>query len=412
MENSYPGVWNKLKKTKNSASGAKESAKYWCIKFERPANKEQRAIERGNSAANTYWSKYQNNTVKTKTEDNLIYPTKKVKFSKGTKNNAGCVHDISVGKRTPIYAIADGKITCSQKYAIINGKKKLVSYGNVIKFVSSDKTVKATYAHLDSFAKYNLSIPSNSTARYGISDLNKLKISLKNKSIGKSYSVSQGDIIGYTGSAGNSTGPHLHFELYVRGKRVNSPKYLSTSKDDDVEETKYKKSNVYATPLKCYTISKKHVTTYYGSINSNNTGWIDGNKDECTIKEFYTNGYAKVVYSGVNGFAFVPINSLINNSVSVYNTKVSSKQTIYKRSDLKESYGSVGANTKIQVVGKKGNSLQIIVSSDKKYKMAWIDKSKLQKKKTDDMITVNTSNLKTPIKTYTIKKEQIPMETR
>ena len=138
LENSYPGVWNKLKKTKNSASGAKESAKYWCIKFERPANKEQRAIERGNSAANTYWSKYQNNTVKTKTEDNLIYPTKKVKFSKGTKNKAGCVHDISVGKRTPIYAIADRKITCSQKYAIINGKKILVSYGNVIKFVSSD----------------------------------------------------------------------------------------------------------------------------------------------------------------------------------------------------------------------------------------------------------------------------------
>ena len=67
--------------------------------------------------------------------------------------------------------------------------------GNCVK-IKHNSTYETIYAHMKAFAK-------------GIKEGRKVK---------------QGQIIGYVGSTGMSTGPHLHYEVVVNGKKVNSQK--------------------------------------------------------------------------------------------------------------------------------------------------------------------------------------------
>lgn len=56
------------------------------------------------------------------------------------------------------------------------------------------------------------------TSRYG--HLSKVLVKV-------GQSVSQGDVIARSGNTGNSTGPHLHFEIRVNGNAVSPLSYLN-----------------------------------------------------------------------------------------------------------------------------------------------------------------------------------------
>ena len=94
--------------------------------------------------------------------------------------------DFAAPMGTPIMASGNGII---KKAGWCGGGGNCV----VIKHNSTYKTV---YAHMSKFAK----------------------------GIRSGVRVRQGQTIGYVGSTGKSTGPHLHYEVIVNGKRVNSQK--------------------------------------------------------------------------------------------------------------------------------------------------------------------------------------------
>jgi murein DD-endopeptidase MepM/ murein hydrolase activator NlpD len=94
--------------------------------------------------------------------------------------------DFAAPKGTPIMASGNGTI---QKAGWCGGG------GNCVK-IRHNSTYETIYAHMSKFAR----------------------------GIKKGVRVKQGQIIGYVGSTGKSTGPHLHYEVIVNGKKVNSQK--------------------------------------------------------------------------------------------------------------------------------------------------------------------------------------------
>jgi murein DD-endopeptidase MepM/ murein hydrolase activator NlpD len=109
------------------------------------------------------------------------FGTRKHPISGYTRLHKGT--DFAAPTGTPIYAAGNGTVERASR----NG-----GYGNYIR-IEHPRGYETAYAHLSRYAK-------------GIKAGKKVK---------------QGDVIGYVGSTGASTGPHLHYEVYIKGKPVN-----------------------------------------------------------------------------------------------------------------------------------------------------------------------------------------------
>ncbi len=91
--------------------------------------------------------------------------------------------DFAARRGTPIYAAGDGVVERANRFG---------SFGNYVR-IRHANGYKTAYAHLKGFRK----------------------------GIRAGKRVEQGDIIGYVGTTGRSTGPHLHYEVHYKGKAVN-----------------------------------------------------------------------------------------------------------------------------------------------------------------------------------------------
>lgn len=102
----------------------------------------------------------------------------------GRRNHAGI--DLAAPTGTPVYATADGYVSKAERFS---------SYGNYIQ-IEHGGELQTRYAHLSGYA------------------------------IKAGEMVTKGQLIGYVGSTGRSTGPHLHYEVRVAGEAVDPQPYL------------------------------------------------------------------------------------------------------------------------------------------------------------------------------------------
>jgi murein DD-endopeptidase MepM/ murein hydrolase activator NlpD len=56
---------------------------------------------------------------------------------------------------------------------------------------------------------------------------------LDKAAVKRGQQVNRGDVIGYMGNSGRSTGHHLHYEIEKNGKNVNPLNYMTDWKNDN-----------------------------------------------------------------------------------------------------------------------------------------------------------------------------------
>jgi murein DD-endopeptidase MepM/ murein hydrolase activator NlpD len=102
----------------------------------------------------------------------------------GRRNHKGV--DLAQPTGTPVYATADGIVSRAEPFS---------SYGNYIQ-IEHGGELQTRFGHLSGFA------------------------------VAAGEQVHKGQLIGYVGSTGRSTGPHLHYEVRVAGEAVDPRPYM------------------------------------------------------------------------------------------------------------------------------------------------------------------------------------------
>ncbi|OYW46997.1 MAG: hypothetical protein B7Z08_10325 [Sphingomonadales bacterium 32-68-7] len=97
--------------------------------------------------------------------------------------------DLAGPTGTPVYATADGYVAKAEAFS---------SYGNYIQ-IEHGGELQTRYAHLSGYA------------------------------VAAGDRVTKGQLIGYVGSTGRSTGPHLHYEVRVAGEAVDPRPYMAAT---------------------------------------------------------------------------------------------------------------------------------------------------------------------------------------
>jgi murein DD-endopeptidase MepM/ murein hydrolase activator NlpD len=102
----------------------------------------------------------------------------------GRRNHKGV--DLAQPTGTPVYATADGIVSMAERFS---------SYGNYIQ-IEHGGEIQTRYAHLSGYA------------------------------VAPGQQVTKGQLIGFVGSTGRSTGPHLHYEVRIAGDAVDPRPYM------------------------------------------------------------------------------------------------------------------------------------------------------------------------------------------
>ena len=118
--------------------------------------------------------------------------------------------DFAAKRGTPIYAAGDGIIERANFYG---------AYGRYIR-IRHNSQYKTAYAHLSKFAR----------------------------GIKRNIKVKQGQVVGYVGTSGRSTGPHLHYEVIFNKKQINPLKLkmpeLNTLNKNEMFDFNKQKENI------------------------------------------------------------------------------------------------------------------------------------------------------------------------